>query len=75
MNGFEKNDIWPAKLPGTHYYIYDRDQIIDFENNKFTFLVTVPQDQRKSTATTVKDMNVHVMNKLGLQKLIESKGL
>ena len=75
MNGFEDNKEWPAKLPGTHYYIYDRDQIIDFNDNKFTFLVTVPQDQKKSTATTVKDLNVHVMNKLGLQTVIESKGI
>ena len=44
-------------------------------SNKFTFLVTVPQDQKKSTATTVKDLNVHVMNKLGLQTVIESKGI
>ena len=75
MNGFERNNYWPASLPGSKYYIFDRDVIIDFENNKFTFLVTVPQDQKKCTATTVKDLNVHVMNKLGLQTVIESKGL
>ena len=46
MNGFERNNYWPASLPGSKYYIFDRDVIIDFENNKFTFLVTVPQDQK-----------------------------
>ncbi len=75
MNGLDTDTNWPTPLPGTLYYIFDRDNIVNFENDKFTFLCTNPKNENKQTVATVKGLNVHVMNKLGLQNLIEAKAI
>ena len=49
--------------------------LVNYENDKFTFLCTNPKHESKQTVATVKGLNVHVMNKLGLQNLIEAKAI
>ena len=75
MNGFESNTHWPADPPGSLYYIFDRDLVEDFKDNGFTFLCTLPNDKSKYSVATTKDLNVHVMNKIGLERLIERQGI
>lgn len=75
MNGFEENTNWPAKLPGTLYYTYDRDLVEDFVDNRFTFLCANPNEKGSYSIATAKDINVHIMNKIALERLIESQGI
>tara|TARA_B100000470_G_C19791780_1_gene392512 strand:- start:1669 stop:2523 length:855 start_codon:yes stop_codon:yes gene_type:complete len=75
MNGFESSTHWPTNPPGSLYYIFDRDLVEDFKDDEFTFLCTLPNDNSNYSVATTKDLNVHVMNKIGLEQLIERQGI
>jgi hypothetical protein len=70
MNGFSSEAEWPQPLPGELYYSFDRDQLLDFKDNKFTVLLVDPKRQ-KNTVTTLPGESLHVMNKISLEKYLD----
>ena len=63
MNGFSQSD-WPNKLPCKLFYITDRDKIISHKDSTWTF------ELQGGLKCYIKDLNIHVMNKIGLEKII-----
>ena len=63
MNGFTNSD-WPNRLPCKLFYITDRDKIVSYTDNTWTFKL------QSGLKCSIKDINIHVMNKLGLEKFI-----
>ena len=63
MNGFAQSD-WPNKLPCKLFYITDRDKIISHKDSTWTF------ELQGGLKCSIKDLNIHVMNKIGLEKII-----
>ena len=47
----------------------------DFVDNRFTFLCANPNEKGSYSIATTKDINVHIMNKIALERLIESQGI
>jgi len=64
MNNFNKI-AWPKQLPSKLFYVTDKDSIDSFENNKWTFTF------ERGTQCQITDMNIHIMNKIGLNKIID----
>ena len=70
LNGYKKN-IWPYALPDKLYYVTDKDIIQSFDEDTWTFLL---YNSDKSYFKTVsKDINIHVMNKLNLDRIIHKR--
>ena len=63
MNVFTNSD-WPNRLPCKLFYITDRDKIVSYNNNTWTF------ELQGGLKCSIKDLNIHVMNKIGLEKII-----
>ena len=74
FNGFSKEnfiEIFPAKIA----YVLDKDHILSFENNKMTFLLEHPSSANEYIVSKTEGMDVHVMNKLSLLRLMDNKEL
>ena len=70
LNGYQK-DIWPYALPDKLYYVTDKDIPESFNEDAWTFLL---YNSDKSVFKTVsKDINVHIMNKLSLDRIIHER--
>jgi hypothetical protein len=63
LNNFMDSNII-QEMPGTKYYITDRDELIDIDQDNLLFL------SEKSTAIKTKNQNVHCMNKFSLEKTL-----
>jgi len=72
MNGHEAGAEWPQPLPGELYYSYDRDQLLDFRDNKFTVLLADPNSPNMKV-TTLPNESLHVMNKMSLERYLEKE--
>lgn len=71
MNGFEQKQ-WPIGLPGKMYLTTDYDILHKSAENKFSFLID--KDLAGNyTAATIKDSNIHIMNKFSLGRHIDSE--
>lgn len=64
LSGFQKID-WPKDIPATLFHTIDKDILIKIQNENMTFLL-----ENNQLATT-KNMNVHVMNKFSLDRMID----
>lgn len=67
MNGFVSGD-WPKQLPIKLLYTLDKDNIQSFSNNEWTF------DLHTGLKCKIQDTNIHIMNKINLNKVIDANG-
>lgn len=74
MNGFEQQYDFVNELPGKHLYTTDRDILHKLDGNNFIFLVEKKNYLGEYTLISVKDQNVHVMNKFSLNRIIDEVG-
>lgn len=72
INGFQSGDF-AKKLPGKLYYTTDKDLLIKHKNTTMTFLVGKEDYPGEYTLLKTDNLNVHVMNKLSLQRVIDDK--
>jgi hypothetical protein len=70
MNGYQKS-FWHRSLPGNMIYTIDSDLIIEMNDDKFTFLVEKEKYLGEYTLLSTKNLNVHVMNKFSLKRLLD----
>ena len=69
MNGFVESN-WAKDLPGTLYYTLDRDILQKINDSKLVFLLQKEKVHNEYILASTKDMNVHVMNKFSLERLL-----
>lgn len=70
MNGHTEGDFgW--ELPGKMTYILDRDLLVKMEDTSMQFLVEKAHYPGEYTLTTTRDLDVHVMNKQSLTRVID----
>jgi len=69
MSGFENSD-WPNPIPGNLWTTFDKDILVDIKDNKMHFLLEHKSDY---IGATVKNANVHVMNKFSLNRIIDEQ--
>jgi hypothetical protein len=58
---------WPIQLPIKLFYITDRDKIVSYKDNTWKFKLQGELDCK------IEDINIHVMNKIGLMKVIKDE--
>jgi hypothetical protein len=71
MNGYRPADEWPVAPPGNLYYSYDRDELQDFDGKTFTVFLADTSSQNNMSVTRLTKENLHVMNKLSLERFID----
>lgn len=69
MNGFEKGEF-AKPLPGKHYYTIDKDVLWQLKDDSMLFLVEKKDYLGEYLPINVKGLNVHVMNKVSLERII-----
>lgn len=74
MNGFQKGSF-AKKLPGKIYYTTDKDILIKHQDTAMTFLVSKEDRLGEYTLLKTDNLNVHVMNKLSLQRVIDEQDI
>ena len=67
LNGFRKTN-WPLPMPGNLWHTIDKDILIDLKDDKLTFLLEKDWEYQ---AASVQGLNVHVMNKFSLDRIID----
>lgn len=72
MNGFRRGSF-AKKLPGKLYYTTDKDLLIKHKDTSMTFLVGKEDRPGEYTLLKTDSLNVHVMNKLSLQRVIDQQ--
>ena len=70
MNG-KTNGQFVSELPGKMVYILDRDVIVDHKDNNMQFLVEKQDYLGEYIAVKTTGIDVHVMNKFSLLRLID----
>lgn len=70
MNGYTENSF-AGKMPGTMYYITDRDLLLEMHDDNFLMLVQKENDSNQYVPVRVKGSNVHIMNKYSLNRIID----
>lgn len=71
MNGYRSNQ-WHKTLPGKMVYTSSTDILIKSTDTEFTFLLEKEKYLGEYTLSKTKDINVHVMNKFSILRLIEN---
>lgn len=74
MNGFQKGSF-AKKLPSKIYYTTDKDILIKHQDTVMTFLVSKEDKPGEYTLLKTDNLNVHVMNKLSLQRVIDAQDI
>lgn len=69
MNGYCENG-WAKKLPGSLLYTLDKDILIELNDTDFKFLIEKEKFKGEYTVLKTKGVNVHIMNKFSLGRLI-----
>ena len=64
INDFAKTS-WPKQLPSKLFYTTDKDSVDSYVDNKWNFTF------ERGAKCQIKDMNIHIMNKIGLNKIID----
>jgi hypothetical protein len=64
------NGDFAVELPGTMTYITDKDILINASNNSMQFLLQKEKNQTEFTAVKTEGIDVHVMNKLSLLRVL-----
>jgi hypothetical protein len=72
LNGFNKGNF-AGQMPGKLTYITDQDILWNTKDETMTFLVAKKDYLGEYHAIAVKDMNIHVMNKFSLSRIIDQE--
>ena len=70
MNGYQTGS-WAHELPGTLYYSIDKDILLKHNKEQLTLLLEKEKYKGEYTLIKTKGINVHVMNKFSLSRVIE----
>ena len=69
MNGYCKSG-WAKPLPGRLLYTIDKDVLVDMSDTDFLFLIEKEKYQGEYTVLKTNDVNVHIMNKFSIGRLL-----
>lgn len=69
LNGFRKTN-WPMPMPGNLWHTIDKDILVDIKDDKLTFLLEKDWEYHLAS---VQGLNVHVMNKFSLDRIINEQ--
>jgi len=69
FNGHQRNP-WPGILPGKLWFTTDSDILIKMDNEDYTFLLDKRNWKGHYNVGSIKDANVHIMNKFSLDRAI-----
>ena len=72
MNGYKQGEF-AGKLPGRKFYAIDKDVLIDIVDDEIKILVQKTNRLGEYTAVKTKGINLHVMNKFSLERIIDNK--
>ncbi len=72
MNGFQSGNF-AQQLPGSMLYITDKDILWQLDDNKMMFLVQKKDYLGEYTAIKTLGQNIHVMNKVSLNRIIDKE--
>ena len=72
MNGFQAGDF-AQQLPGSMLYTIDRDILWQLKEDEMMFLVEKKDYLGEYTALTTVGQNIHVMNKISLNRIIDEE--
>lgn len=72
MNGFSSSNQISTQLPGKHYYTIDKDILWSVKDDCMTFLVHKEKYEGQYTLLTTNSLDVHVMNKFSLERIINN---
>lgn len=72
MNGFQSGNF-AQQLPGSMLYITDKDILWQLNDNKMMFLVQKKDYLGEYTAIKTVGQNIHVMNKVSLNRIIDKE--
>jgi hypothetical protein len=71
LRGFQES-FWPVTMPGTMYMSFDTDILEKLDGNALTIIADY-KNNASYMAVSVKDANVHVMNKFSLGRIIDKE--
>jgi len=71
LRGFQESS-WPVTMPGTMYMSFDTDILEKLDGNALTIIADY-KNNASYMAVSVKDANVHVMNKFSLGRIIDKE--
>jgi len=71
LRGFQESS-WPVTMPGTMYMSFDTDILEKLDGNTLTIIADY-KNNASYMAVSVKDANVHVMNKFSLGRIIDKE--
>lgn len=71
MNGHQKGNF-AKSMPGTMFYITDRDQVLSIKDKTMLFLTEKETDAGKYFPVKISGSNVHIMNKFSLNRAIDN---
>jgi hypothetical protein len=73
LNNFKNNPPIEivSPLPIKHVYTLDKDLLLDIKDDSMKFLVQKKDYLGEYTAVTTNEINVHVMNKFSLERIID----
>jgi hypothetical protein len=63
--------MFAQELPGKMLYISDRDLLISIKDGKMKFLIEKESHLGEYTTVSIKDTDIHIMNKLSLSRFID----
>ena len=69
LNGFQRTN-WPKVLPGRLWFTSDSDVLINLNDEQYTFLLDKKHWKGHYHVGSIKDVNIHVMNKFSLDRHI-----
>jgi len=70
LNGHQRTS-WPKSLPGNLWFTTDSDILIKTEDEKYTFLLGKKDWVGHYTLSSIKEANIHIMNKFSLDRAID----
>lgn len=70
LNGFQRTD-WPKLLPGKLWFTSDNDILVKMNGNSYTFLLDKKNWKGHYHAGSIKDANIHILNKFSLERAID----
>lgn len=70
LNGFQDSN-WPKQLPGKFWITTDIDVLLDFKDDTFKFLLDSTNNQGSYSVASIRNSNVHVMNKFSLNRIAD----
>jgi len=70
MNGYQSGEF-AGKLPGTKFYAIDKDVLVDIVNDEIKLLIQKENRLGEYTIVKTKGINLHVMNKFSLERVID----